>query len=977
MSTHRLHALWQNSAGLVLWVEKIQGHQVVPLESVPDGVFPPQVMAALSGRKFTHSVSATLQTPKGRRVSLTMPACALAPAQAVEVLDQLAALELPHTVGLNPEQKNTLAPDLWWFIRLYRSLVAHARAGRVLIRCRWSDAQWLPQFYLAPGPAETQWLGDMTAAAPGIIVVNGGPEVAEDCAGELVHAICLRLLQPWLETRAGWKLHDFTQALVQGEAFHRGSSALVSALHDWARSATLTEVDLVVVVAEPEEETQWEIEVLVSVAAMAPQPPSQVNLDPEGMERVRVAYDKLVSLAPALQVSARSRDSLEWGTTLSTEELVEFIDHTVPRLKMAGIQVLLPKSWATAELSARLQVRPKGDPATAATVTRLGFEQIMDYDWKISLGDQDLDAAEMEQLVRASTRLVKIRGNWVLANAAQLRKVQNYVHALAHTAAHSPAEASGEVTLAELREFQLEQAPTEPVAIESSDWRAALVGGPGTVSPERVEVPATVHAELRHYQQRGVDWLVWMSRNGIGAVLADDMGLGKTLQVLSMIEVERAAAPEGVPVSLVICPTTLVGNWVREAARFVPTVKVHSHYGADRLHGQELQDAATAAHLVITTYGVATRDAAELAQLGWDHVILDEAQAIKNSGTKQSRAVRSIPARQRIALTGTPVENRVSELRSIIDFCNPGILGSTSFFRNHFAKAIERAEDEEMAERLRQLTAPFILRRLKTDPAIVADLPEKSEHLVSATLSAEQASLYRATTEGLAERLKEKGPMKKRGMVLATITALKQICNHPAHYLGDGSAMLRKGRHRSGKVEAMSQLVLDALSADGRVLVFTQYAAFGHMLRDYLQDLIGVEVPFLHGQTPKAQRDKMVVDFQRAAGPPVMVLSLKAGGTGLTLTRANTVIHMDRWWNPAVENQATDRAFRIGQNRQVQVYKMVTAGTIEERIEEILHGKMQLAGNIVGAGESWITEMDPEDLEELVALGEFLPKEGE
>ena len=412
-------------------------------------------------------------------------------------------------------------------------------------------------------------------------------------------------------------------------------------------------------------------------------------------------------------------------------------------------------------------------------------------------------------------------------------------------------------------------------------------------------------------------------------------------------------------------------NWAREAQRFVPGLRVGVHHGQGRLKGDALIEEIGELDLLITSYGVVTRDYKQLGRIDWDHVVLDEAQAIKNASTRASQSVRAIGARHRIALTGTPVENRLAELRSLLDFVNPGILGSQSFFRNHFAKAIESRRDErladEMQDRLQRLTAPFVLRRLKTDPAIISDLPQKSEEVVTVDMTDEQAAIYSALVEAMKKELAQRTGMARKGLVLSTITRIKQICNHPAHFLGDGSSVTVKGKHRSGKVEKLMQLIDEAIATDQRVLVFTQYKAFGDILQPYLSDRLGQDIPFLHGGVSKTARDAMVEAFQDPNGPRAMILSLRAGGTGLNLTAASMVIHMDRWWNPAVENQATDRAYRIGQAKNVQVYKMITRGTMEESIQDILDGKLQLAGAVVGEGEGWITELDTEDLATLMS----------
>ncbi|OOL30776.1 helicase, partial [Rhodococcus rhodochrous] len=374
--------------------------------------------------------------------------------------------------------------------------------------------------------------------------------------------------------------------------------------------------------------------------------------------------------------------------------------------------------------------------------------------------------------------------------------------------------------------------------------------------------------------------------------------------------------------------------------------------------------------LVITTYALVARDVAPLRSLRWGRVVLDEAQHVKNAATAQSRATRAIPARHRVALTGTPVENRLEELRSILDFANPRLLGSPSTFRARFAVPIERERDAAAAARLRALTSPFVLRRVKTDPSVISDLPEKFEQTVRANLTAEQAALYRAVVDEMMRQIRDKEGMARKGAVLAALTRLKQVCNHPAHYLGDGSGVLRRGRHRSGKLGLVEDIVESILADGEKALLFTQFREFGELIAPYLAERFDTTVPFLHGGVSKGRRDAMVAAFQGDGGPPMMLLSLKAGGTGLNLTAANHVVHLDRWWNPAVENQATDRAFRIGQRRDVQVRKLVCVGTLEERIDEMIAGKQELAELAVGAGENWITELSTEQLHSLLSLGD-------
>jgi SNF2 family DNA or RNA helicase len=415
---------------------------------------------------------------------------------------------------------------------------------------------------------------------------------------------------------------------------------------------------------------------------------------------------------------------------------------------------------------------------------------------------------------------------------------------------------------------------------------------------------------------------------------------------------------------------SLVGNWQREAAKFTPDLRVHVHHGADRLDGDELTAALADADLVISTYGVATRDRAALAQVSWARVVCDEAQNIKNHATRQAQAVRALPAGSRIALTGTPVENRLGELWSIMDFTNPGLLGPAEKFRRKYAIPVERHADADAVESLKRLTTPFLLRRLKTDKSIISDLPDKQEMKIWCNLTAEQASLYQATVEDMlakiesAETLPAEGGISRRGLVLATMAKLKQVCNHPAHLLGDGSRL----PGRSGKLARLEEICDEIVAEGDKALCFTQYAEFGRMLQPHLAARLGCPVLFLHGGTTKKQRDAMVAGFDALDEPALFLLSLKAGGTGLNLTAANHVIHVDRWWNPAVEDQATDRAFRIGQRRNVQVRKFVCVGTLEERIDAMIEEKKALAEQIVGSGESWLTELSVADLRAVLEL---------
>jgi SNF2 family DNA or RNA helicase len=454
-----------------------------------------------------------------------------------------------------------------------------------------------------------------------------------------------------------------------------------------------------------------------------------------------------------------------------------------------------------------------------------------------------------------------------------------------------------------------------------------------------------------------------LSSVGLGACLADDMGLGKTVQLLALEAVHRTENPGEAP-TLLLCPMSLVGNWQREAARFAPGLQVYAHHGPGRLRGERLADQLTQADLMVTTYATATRDIDELVGYEWRRVVLDEAQAIKNSLSQAARAVRRLRAGQRIALTGTPVENRLAELWSIMDFLNPGMLGTAELFRTRYAIPVERHGQTEPAERLRAVTRPYVLRRLKTDPAIITDLPEKIEIKQYCRLTTEQASLYQSVVDDMLEKIENSEGIERRGNVLAAMAKLKQVCNHPALLLHDRSPV----GTRSGKIIRLEEILEEILAEGDRALCFTQFTEFAEMLLPHLSARFGTDIAYLHGGTTKKRRDEMVLRFQSEDGPPVFLLSLRAGGTGLNLTAANHVIHLDRWWNPAVENQATDRAFRIGQKRNVQVRKFICTGTLEEKIDEMIEEKKALAGLVISDGEGWLTELSTADLRDVFAL---------
>ena len=629
---------------------------------------------------------------------------------------------------------------------------------------------------------------------------------------------------------------------------------------------------------------------------------------------------------------------------LDTPGAFRFLKETGPLLAAAGFGVLLPDWVRKARLGLKLTARSQ--TPSPVTGPRFGLGDLVDFRYDVAVGDQALDPAELAELARLKVPLVRLRGQWVELDEAHLKAALRFLER------HPP----GTMTAADAVTAGLGTNEVPLVDVDADGWLGDLLSGQADRRLEPMAAPAGFAGTLRPYQERGLSWLCFLGGLGLGGILADDMGLGKTIQLLSLI----AAQPSGP--TLLVCPMSLVGNWQREAARFTPDLRVHVHHGADRL---DRAGALAEADLVITSYGVATRDRAALSTLTWARVVCDEAQNIKNHATKQARAVRALPAATRIALTGTPVENRLSELWSIMEFTNPGLLGPAERFREDYAIPIERHGSDDAARALQRLTRPFVLRRLKTDRSIISDLPDKQEMKVWCNLTPEQASLYAATVADMLSRIEDAADdISRRGLVLATMAKLKQVCNHPAHLLGDGSRL----PGRSGKLARLEEICDEIVAEGDKVLCFTQYAEFGRMLQPHLAARLGCPVLFLHGGTPKKQRDAMVEAFGLLEEPALFLLSLKAGGTGLNLTAASHVIHVDRWWNPAVEDQATDRAFRIGQQRNVQVRKFVCVGTVEERIDTMIEEKKALAERVVGTGESWLTELSVSELRDVLAL---------
>ncbi|WP_334074754.1 MULTISPECIES: DEAD/DEAH box helicase [Paenibacillus] len=690
------------------------------------------------------------------------------------------------------------------------------------------------------------------------------------------------------------------------------------------------------------------------------------EMEIRGRRYGKVQESLLLRLKKAAEMSPEIAGALEGprpeAVTLEPAEMVAFLGRSVALLRKQGVTVQMPSRW-TREGRRPAGVRIKASswgttPESKDEGAGLGVQQLIAFEAGAVLNGQELTREELARLAALKSPLVLFRGEWIEIDVKELRQVLKFMK----------RQESGTLTFRDLmylasgtdEDHRFEGLRVERV--ETEGLLAVLMSGELLRDAKPRPVPEALNGTLRPYQERGFQWLAAMRQLGFGALLADDMGLGKTVQVITELLDGLAASPG---TSLIVCPTSLLGNWQRELNRFAPQLRLYIHHGSDRLHGDRLAMECRNSDVVLTTYQLAGRDGKELRELEWKTIVLDEAQYIKNFGTKQAQSVMKLSAPQRIAMTGTPVENRLSELWSIFQFLNPGYLGTHASFRAKYTGG----GDPQSAElgRLRKLVAPFLLRRLKSDPDIRKDLPEKIELKSYCSLTAEQARLYEAVTADLMDRIGGSGGIARKGLVLSSLTRLKQICDHPR--LGArGTFVPGADPERSGKLERLTEL-LDLIMDNGEAaLIFTQYVQMGEILRVKLAERYGDTPFFLHGAVPKPERDAMVRAFQEGTGAPIFVLSLKAGGVGLNLTRANHVIHYDRWWNPAVENQATDRVFRIGQRKNVEVHKLICQGTLEERIDELIERKKTLSEQVVGSGEQWLTEMSDEELRGLVML---------
>ncbi len=680
--------------------------------------------------------------------------------------------------------------------------------------------------------------------------------------------------------------------------------------------------------------------------------PGEVLL--EGMGRALTVFDPIER-----GLDSATPESMQ----LTPAEAFVLVRTAANQLRDVGVGVELPASLSGG-LASRLGLAIKAELSETSRGFTLG--ESLDWSWELMIGGVTLTLRELERLASKRSPLVRHKGAWIELRPNDLKNAERFCSANAELSLDDALRltATEGDTLMRLPVHRFESGPRLQGVLEQYHQQKA---------PDPLPAPEGFCGQLRPYQERGLGWLAFLHRFDQGACLADDMGLGKTIQLLAFLQHLKAENELKRPV-LLIAPTSVLTNWKREAHAFTPELQVREHYGPKRPSTTAaLKKALTGVDMVLTSYGLLQRDSELLETIDWQGVVIDEAQAIKNPSAKQSQAARDIGLasksnRFRIALTGTPVENRVSELWALMDFLNPRVLGEEDFFRQRYRLPIERYGDMASLRDLKARVGPFILRRLKTDKAIISDLPEKVELSEWVGLDKEQTALYRKTVEDTLDAIARAPRGQRHGKVLGLLTRLKQICNHPALALKE-KTVSDHFLSRSAKLQRLEEILEEVIAAGDRALLFTQFAEWGHLLQEYLQERWRCEVPFLHGSTSKTERQAMVDRFQEdPRGPQLFLLSLKAGGVGLNLTRASHVFHVDRWWNPAVENQATDRAYRIGQSKRVMVHKFITSGSVEEKIDRMIREKSRLAEDIIGSGEDWLGGLGVNQLRELVAL---------
>ncbi|WP_459501886.1 DEAD/DEAH box helicase [Bacillus sp. C1] len=745
---------------------------------------------------------------------------------------------------------------------------------------------------------------------------------------------------------------------------------LAAAMHeeDWFRKIGYIEDDLPFTIGlrlqEPQDDFEmWKLETIITTKRGAHRIYVYNGIDslPKRWhnyeERIQETQEGFGKLIPWLQENNHFRNELY------ETEAWNFLTEASNELLAAGVDILLPSWWQNLKATKpKLRVQLKQN--TNQTESFFGMNTLVNFDWRISTDGIDLSESEFFDLVEQNKRLFHVNGQWMRLDPAFIEEVKKLMKRADKYGLEMKDVLQQHLSNTAEAEIVEEDNPFTDIEIELDGYYEELFQKLlhiGDIS--KVQIPSSLQATLRPYQEHGVEWLLYLRELGFGSLLADDMGLGKSIQTITYLLYVKENNLQTGP-ALIIAPTSVLGNWQKEFERFAPNLRVQLHYGSNRSKGDSFKEFLQSADVVLTSYALAQLDEEELSTECWDAIILDEAQNIKNPQTKQSRAVRQLRANHKIALTGTPMENRLAELWSIFDFLNHGYLGSLGQFQRRFVSPIEKDRDEAKIQQVQRFISPFLLRRTKQDQTVSLNLPEKQEQKEYCPLTGEQASLYEQLVQDTLQNIQSLTGIERRGFILMMLSKLKQICNHPALYLKEEAP--KDIVQRSMKTQTLMDLIENIKDQNESCLIFTQYIGMGNMLQKILEEKFGQRVLFLNGSVPKMERDKMIEQFQNGTYD-IFILSLKAGGTGLNLTAANHVIHYDRWWNPAVENQATDRAYRIGQKRFVHVHKLITTGTLEEKIDEMLERKQSLSSAII-TSDSWMTELSTDELKELLGV---------
>ena len=729
----------------------------------------------------------------------------------------------------------------------------------------------------------------------------------------------------------------------------------------------------------PTSEDPWQLQFLV---APKPDPSLQISLGEywrlkpkqhqEWQKQLGESFEQhlLLNLGYAARIYPQLWQGLETdqpiGIPLDIGAALDFLQESAWVLENAGYKVMVPAWWTPkGRQRAKIKLRAKGKSSSSANDKSKSYfsqERLVQYQYELAIGDQKISEAEWLELVQAKSPLVQFRGQWMHLDQDKMQEMLTFWKT---QQAENP-----DMTLLDFMRMTAAGGEDVEVDFNRDKTLAQMLKQLQDKSQlDAISDPQTLQGTLREYQKRGVSWLHYLEQLGLNGCLADDMGLGKTVQVIARLaqEREQAAKNESMPPTLLIAPTSVVGNWRKEIQKFAPHLRSIVHHGNERAKTvKDFELMVEQNDVVITSFSLARKDSKLFDAVPWHRIVLDEAQNIKNPKAAQTKAILKLSATHRLALTGTPVENRLLDLWSIFNFLNPGYLGKQAQFRKSFELPIQKDNDRMQSATLKRLVEPFILRRVKTDKSIIKDLPDKVEQKLYCNLTKEQASLYEAVVKDISSDIDEMEGIQRKGIILSTLLKLKQICNHPRQFLQDESDFLPE---RSHKLSRLTEMIAEVMEEGESLLVFTQFTELGDALEKYLRQVHHYNTYYIHGGTNRDKRERMITEFQDPdTGPSVFILSLKAGGVGITLTKANHVFHFDRWWNPAVEDQATDRAFRIGQQKNVFVHKFVAIGTLEERIDEMIEDKKKLAGAIVGSDESWLTELDNESFKKLITL---------